>query len=165
MKIIFVCAGNMGRSPLGEALAKRRLAEALGTTAADLPQRGVEITSGGLLVPDGWKVSSRTVAVAAEVGLDIDGQLSHRITAAELEAADAVFCMDESNLGGVRELAPSAPAELLGSDEIPDPRFGDQDFFRSVRGQIDECIQARLPALLSAIETSQASPRPGPEAG
>lgn len=161
MKVIFVCAGNMGRSPLGEALAQMRLAEALGTTAADLPALGVDITSGGLVVPDGWPVSPRTIAVAAEVGLDLAGKFSHRVTAPELEAADVVYCMDESNLAGVRELAPAVRSELLGNNEIPDPRFEDQDFFRRVRDEIDECIKARLPALLAAVGKG----RPGSAAG
>ena len=57
--IVFVCTGNTCRSPLAEALCKARLAERLGCTAADLPERGFHIFSAGLAAMTGGRPRRR----------------------------------------------------------------------------------------------------------
>src|SRR5207245_9226247 len=47
-EIVFVCTGNTCRSPLAEALCKKRLAERLGCAPPDLPRHGFAVQSAGL---------------------------------------------------------------------------------------------------------------------
>ncbi len=150
LTILFLCTGNIGRSPLAAGLARHRLAEALGLQAPDLERRGIRVWSAGTLAPEGMAASPRSVAVAAERGVDVGDHMSTRLTSAMALAADRIFCMDTEQLAQVAALGAGDRAELLdpeGSD-IPDPRGRDLDFYRVVRERIEAALEARLPEIL-----------------
>lgn len=90
MKILAVCLGNICRSPLAEGLLRRE------AEARDL---GWEIASGGTAgYHTGNPPDPRSIAVAREHGLDISGQRSHHVSAADLEYYDLVLGMDRQNV-------------------------------------------------------------------
>ena len=70
--VLFLCTGNIGRSPLAAALARHKMARALGTEGPSLEETGIFVLSAGTLAPEGMTASPRGVAVAAEHGVDLD---------------------------------------------------------------------------------------------
>ena len=62
--IVFVCTGNTCRSPMAEALFKKRLADRLGCTVDELPARGFSVLSAGLAAMMGAEAADEAIAVA-----------------------------------------------------------------------------------------------------
>ena len=129
--ILFVCLGNICRSPLAEA-ALRAEAERAGLA--------VEVDSAGT---GDWHVGSppdnRAQAVALRHGIDISGYRGRQVTAGDFRRFDYVFALDGENLRNLRRVRPSdGTAELrLLMDLVPgregsgvtDPYFGDDAGF------------------------------------
>jgi protein-tyrosine phosphatase len=88
--VLFLCTGNICRSPMAEAMLAHRLA-ALGVPA--------RVTSAGLM-DDGMRPTREALAVMADLGLDTSAHRSRRMTAAMLGQADVVIGMAR---GHVRE--------------------------------------------------------------
>jgi protein-tyrosine-phosphatase len=84
VKVLFVCAGNICRSPFAEGLARRLAAE-----------RGldVEFASAGEIALDGDRCTRDAVAAAREHGVDLTSHRARRLTAAEAAAVDKVVTL------------------------------------------------------------------------
>lgn len=152
-KILFVCMGNICRSPTAEGVMRRMLAE------RRLGER-VAVDSAGT---GGYHIGSapdaRSQAAAAKRGVDLSKLRARQIAPADLEAFDLILTMDETNYADVSALAArhggrARVARLMdyaGGGEVPDPYFGEGDGFERVldavesgcRGLIDE-VAARL---------------------
>lgn len=157
MRLLMVCLGNICRSPLAEGAVRARL------DAAGLDW--VQVDSAGT---GGWHAGEppdrRSVAVAAQAGVDIRHQRARKLAADDYHAFDWLLCADLSVLRDVRGRAPaagSARAALLldwaqtGSDapgpgaEIPDPYTGGPREFAEVWAMIDAAA-ARIVARIAA---------------
>ncbi|HKT77384.1 MAG TPA: low molecular weight protein-tyrosine-phosphatase [Sphingobium sp.] len=129
--ILFVCLGNICRSPLAEAALREEAARA-GLT--------IEVDSAGT---GDWHVGSppdaRAQAVALRHGIDISHYRGRQVTAADFHRFTHVFALDAENLKNLRRLRPSdGKADLrLLMDLVPgregsgvtDPYFGDDAGF------------------------------------
>jgi protein-tyrosine phosphatase len=155
LRILVLCAGNIGRSPLAAAMLRARLADTLGVAESDLEASGATVTSAGTGAPEGHTASGRGVSLATERGLDLTGHRARRLTRSDLELADLVLCMDNEQIAAVAELLPDAVAktELIAPDgvEIPDPHHETDAFFRRVAEEIDAAVSARIPGLVARI--------------
>ena len=126
--VLFVCLGNICRSPLAEGVFRSVLAE-----------RGMEddfvIDSAGM---GDWHAGQapdhRAIAVARANGLDISGQQARAITDRDFERFDLILGMDRKNIRELRGIAPDASRDRIhlfldyagsGAKEVPDPYFGD----------------------------------------
>lgn len=85
-KVVFVCSGNICRSPMGEALLKHAVA----ATDANDPVRKLEICSAGVSTVDGMLPSAHSIEALAKVGIDISG---YRSTAMTQKCADGAFAI------------------------------------------------------------------------
>ena len=92
--VLLLCTGNVGRSPLAEAMARRFLAEALDIGDDELEAHGIHVLSAGTLAPPGVQASARAAAVAEEIGIAIGPHASQRLTGPMVREADVIFCMD-----------------------------------------------------------------------
>lgn len=131
VSVLFVCLGNICRSPLAEA-AFRREAERVGLE--------VEVDSAGT---GDWHVGSppdrRAAAVAAKNGVDISRLRARQVRADDFHRFDHVVALDRANLDHLRRMKPeAAKAELsLLLDHVPgregeavaDPYYGDSEHF------------------------------------
>jgi protein-tyrosine phosphatase len=129
--VLFVCLGNICRSPLAEA-AFRREAERIGLE--------VRIDSAGT---GDWHVGRppdpRAAAVAMKNGVDISSLKARQVTAEDFHLFDHVVALDAENLANLRAIRPAgAAAELsLLLDHVPgregqavaDPYFGRAEHF------------------------------------
>jgi len=144
VSVLFVCLGNICRSPLAEA-ALRAEAEKAGLT--------VEVDSAGT---GDWHVGSppdsRAQAVALRNGIDISGYRGRQVTAADFRRFDHVFALDGENLKNLRRMRPSdGTAELrLLMDLVPgregsgvtDPYFGDEAGFDVTWNDVTQAARA-----------------------
>jgi protein-tyrosine phosphatase len=149
--VVFVCTGNTCRSPLAEALFKKRLADRLGCAAAELPQRGFLVVSAGLSAAPGEPAAPEAVAVAAELGADLSGHASRPAGADLLAQADCLVTMTRSHLAALRERFPQVPLRprlLCGADDLPDPIGGDEAVYRACAGTILTSLDGILAELV-----------------
>jgi protein-tyrosine phosphatase len=156
--ILFVCLGNICRSPTAEGVMRHLLRE------AGLDER-VELESAGT---GSWHVGdppdARATEAAARRGIVLDGA-ARRVTRGDFERFDLVVAMDRENLAELRRLAPDEearakvrllrefdPASAGAPDlDVPDPYYGGPRGFDDVldlveaacRGLLDE-VRARL---------------------
>ena len=105
VSILFVCLGNICRSPLAEG-AFRAEAERLGLD--------VEVDSAGT---GGWHQGeppdSRAIAAARRAGVDISGQRARKVTRADFDRFDHIFALDADNLADLEALRPAGSRAQL----------------------------------------------------
>jgi protein-tyrosine phosphatase len=147
-RVLFVCAGNICRSPLAEGIF-RHLADEAGRVGE------FEIDSAGT---GGWhqgeRPDRRSIAVAAGHGIDISAQRARRIEPSDFSQFDLILAMDQDNLKNLRKTAPADTlgklhlfnALALGSNKnIPDPYYGDREDFEAVYTMLLAGCSALLP--------------------
>ena len=141
--VVFVCHGNICRSPFAAELARR---------AAGARWR---IDSAGVLPVEDRPAPAEARAVAAEFGLDLAAHRSRHLDP-ELAAADLLVVFDQKNALALDQRYPDTATrtvklgELLDDgDDILDPLGGDRATFRAVYDRIAAAV-ARLAAAMSA---------------
>ena len=162
--VVFVCFGNIMRSPMAEALFRQAAREAHLTD--------VEAFSAGLHAIPGREAHPWALSAAAEMGLPLTGHRARRLTAEIVSRADVVFAMDLQNKAELLASYPEARQKLLllsafapgkaRDREIPDPYFGNLDTTRRCYGMLQACIR-NLAAALVALRTTQVPPKASPE--
>ena len=147
MRVLFVCLGNICRSPTAEGVLRHKLCE------AGL-QAHVEVDSAGT---GDWHVGKaadlRTRQAAQQRGYDLSALHGRQVQAADFNAFDLILAMDTSNLRDLQQLRPgNATAELdlflrryqLQLDEVPDPYYGGADGFEQVLDLIEQACEGLL---------------------
>jgi protein-tyrosine-phosphatase/predicted ATP-grasp superfamily ATP-dependent carboligase len=101
--VLFLCLGNLCRSPFAEVAAAQRLA-------------GVRVASAGFLSHDGRPSPPHVVQTAHSLGVDLSAARARRVTATQVEQADLIVCMDVSHLQRMASEFPQAMGKttLLG---------------------------------------------------
>jgi len=142
--ILFVCLGNICRSPLAEGIF-RSMAQSTGLDELRIDSAGTGSWH------EGNPPDPRSIAVAAENGVDIKGQRARTIRPADFERFDLIVAMDRSN---VRNLLAAAPPSghhrihhfmtlaLNRPVDIPDPYTGGTDGFETVYRMLQEASEA-----------------------
>jgi protein-tyrosine phosphatase len=153
MRLLFVCLGNICRSPTAEGVMRHLLAaEGLGDA--------VEIESAGT---GDWHVGhspdERSAGAAAGRGIELSGQ-ARQVVAADFEAFDLILAMDRSNHDDLLALAPDEDARervrllreydpeavAAGELEVPDPYYGGADGFEDVLDLVTRACMGLLEA-------------------
>ena len=150
-RILFVCTGNTCRSPLAQALCSKLLAERLGCTPEELPQRGFVVQSAGLAAMIGGEAAAEAVTVARELGADLSSHRSQPLSRELLEQADFLFAMTRSHLQMLLDidLPGTAVPRLLSAagDDIPDPIGSPAEVYRDCARQMLRHLEEVLPEL------------------
>ena len=134
-KILFLCYGNICRSPLAAALAGQRL-------------RGVDIESAGFHHQDGRSCPEKIQRIGNSFGVDLSGHRSRRVTAELLANADLVIAMDKENLNCLGSELPEALEQttLLGlfgnppALAIADPYLADEAITHRICEQVRSSV-------------------------
>jgi protein-tyrosine phosphatase len=147
MKVLFVCLGNICRSPTAEGVFRHKV------RAAGLEDR-IEIDSAGT---GDWHVGkapdARTRAAALRRGYDLSGLRARQVSVADFSRYDLVLAMDNANLRDLKRLrGSSGQAELdlflrryeLELDEVPDPYYGGEDGFEQVLDLVERACDGLL---------------------
>ena len=145
--MLFVCTGNLCRSPFAEHLFRREAAGA-GLRA--------EAESAGTFTVVGERVPEVGVEVGREFGVDLSSHLARLLDAPLLRRADLALGMTRAHQEELRALRESSGAKgrlrLLGefdggSEEIPDPYGLEPDAFRETYARIEACVRALVERL------------------
>ncbi|MBB4641587.1 low molecular weight protein-tyrosine-phosphatase [Rhizorhapis suberifaciens] len=148
--ILFVCLGNICRSPLAEA-ALRQAAEAHGLDI------GVDSAGTG-----DWHVGQppdhRAQAVARQNGADIAGYRGRQVKLSDFLEFTHIVAMDSENMANLQSIKPSDATARLSllldhvigreGDSVADPYFGGEEGFRATWAD----VTAGVEALLKTIE-------------
>jgi protein-tyrosine phosphatase len=147
--ILFVCLGNICRSPLAEAAMRDAAARA----GID-----VEVDSAGT---GEWHAGNapdpRSVAEAAKHGVDISGYKARRVRGEDFRRFDYVLALDPQNLRDLRAVAPGDTRAVLAlvldfvpgraGQGVPDPYYGDAADFEAVWRDVSAAAEALVGVL------------------
>jgi protein-tyrosine phosphatase len=135
IKILFVCMGNICRSPTADGVFRHRL-------AADGLDDRVQVDSAGT---HGWHVGNppdpRSVSAARARGIDISDVRSRKVRPADFTEFDYVLAMDQDNLDDMGPSAAQGTARVhlflefashMGETDVPDPYYGGDHGFDHV---------------------------------
>jgi protein-tyrosine phosphatase len=149
--ILFVCTGNTCRSPMAEGLCKKLLAERLGCTPAQLPERGFVVLSAGVSAMMGGSASAEAIDAARQRGVDLEGHRSQPLTGDLLAQADYVFALTQGHLDVLPSRFPVPLGQVgllaLNGGDIDDPIGFEAAVYTQCADQIEACLRERVPAL------------------
>jgi protein-tyrosine phosphatase len=151
-RILFVCLGNICRSPMAEGVF-RQVAEEEGVL--DL----FDIDSAGM---GHWHVGQapdrRAQAAARSRGIDISNQTARQVRRSDFADFDLVLAMDGSNVADLTQIAPKDArhkirrfldyAPQVGTRDVPDPFFGGREGFDEALDLIEAAARGLLADLL-----------------
>ncbi len=143
--ILFVCTGNVCRSPMAEGLFQHAVRD----------RKDFRVLSAGVGAIEGQPPSIHAVRALRELGIDIAGVRSHGLTRELVEQADYVFGMTHSHVDSINALFPQAVEKtflLREFDEtlddyekdIGDPIGGSYETYAYCRDQIEQGILSML---------------------
>lgn len=144
LSVLFVCLGNICRSPMAEGAFR---------AAAARHALDCEVDSAGTASYHiGSQPDLRAIAIARANGVEIADQSARQIERNDFFRFTHIFAMDEANLAGIKAQAPRdgtarvalLTAALQGKQAKPiaDPYYGDDALFASVWDEVSEAAEA-----------------------
>ena len=122
VKILFVCLGNICRSPMAEGLFKKLL--------ADKNITDINCSSAGLFAMTGDEVTPNSVKACERFGVDISSHRARRITSFVLDETDKFVCMTFDHAASLSLYVDPDKVLVLGGG-IPDPYGGSLEDYRA----------------------------------
>jgi len=148
VSILFVCMGNICRSPTAEGVFRKLVED------AELGERIHTDSAGTHAYHTGESPDHRAQAAAERRGFSLKGIRARRVSDTDFESFDYIVAMDDANLATLREWA---PAELHGKlslmlqhsavqreRDVPDPYYGGAGGFERVLDLVEEASAALL---------------------
>lgn len=148
--VLFVCTGNICRSPTADGVLRRLVAE-------DGLEGRINVDSAGT---GHWHAGDppdpRAIAAAARRGTDLSPLRARVVVPDDLDRFDLVLAMDNGHLAALRRLARTAEQRqkielFLGTHEVPDPYYGDATDFAHVLDLCEAGCQALMPRLKALL--------------
>ena len=150
MRILFVCLGNICRSPTAEGVVRHLSAHAQ-------PPRHWQLDSAGTADYHlGAAPDPRTQRAALKRGVDLSGLRARQVVAEDFQRFDLILAMDRSNLDDLNSIRPRAAtattrlfldfAPACGLVDVPDPYFGGKAGFETVLNLCEDAGRGLLVA-------------------
>ena len=155
IRVLFVCTGNICRSPTAESVFKHYVAQ------AGLGDRILSDSAGTHDYHTGEAPDPRAQEAARRRGYDLSALRARQVTRSDFSEFDYVLAMDEVNLQLLQRLCPPQYAPKLklymefGADtparEVPDPYYGGAQGFERVLDMVEQAAQGLLRQLRDRI--------------
>ncbi len=135
--IIFVCLGNICRSPIAQGVAQKYIKE---------NNLDILIQSAGT---GSWHVGENpcenSIKVCKQHNIDISKQVARQVKKEDFKKFDLVIGLDESNISNLKKLGCNNPLKLVffgyNNEDVPDPYFFDGfKGFDKVYSMIETCV-------------------------
>jgi protein-tyrosine phosphatase len=146
MKVLFVCTGNICRSPTAEGVLKEMA-----------HQHGVDLQVESRGTHDyhvGEPPDDRAQDHAKRRGYDLSAQRAKHVSKRDFEEFDLVLAMDRGHLRMLQRLCPPQHARkvrlLLAEADVPDPYYGGPEGFE----QVLDLVEAACRGLLGEMRAS-----------
>jgi protein-tyrosine phosphatase len=156
VRVLFVCLGNICRSPTAEAVFRQHV------RAAGLEQRVLIDSAGTSDYHAGYPPDQRACAAAGKRGYDMEGLRARQVSVEDFHQFHYLLAMDRTNLSDLKRLAPREHAHkarlfmefsaAYRGREVPDPYYGGAQGFERVLDMLEDAarglladIEGRLP--------------------
>jgi len=146
-QVLFVCMGNICRSPTAHAVFREQVRE------RGLAEQFVVDSAGTHDYHSGKKPDRRTIETAAEQGLDMADLRARQVQQQDFERFDYVIAMDGQNLSALQNCCPEAYLSRLSllldwtddwGAEVPDPYYGGDEGFTHVLEMVTSACRCLL---------------------
>jgi protein-tyrosine phosphatase len=149
IRILFVCTGNICRSPTAEAVFR---------TMAEREGLGDQIEAESAGTGD-WHVGeapdTRARAAAAARGYDLEPLRASQVSAADFERFDLIIAMDRSHLRALERLRPEharGRVRLFLDRDVPDPYYGEAPNFEETLDLIEDGARRLLLEMIRELK-------------
>jgi len=148
VSVLFVCLGNICRSPAAQGILEKRIND------AGLHKQIRVDSCGTAAFNVGKPPDARSQSASARAGYDISAQVARQICDEDYEQFDYIIAMDRINLTNVEAWAPKDYAGELnlfmhyckngGNTQIPDPYYKEADAFDGVIASLEKAADGLL---------------------
>jgi protein-tyrosine phosphatase len=155
VSVLFVCMGNICRSPTAEGMFRKHVAD------AGLSERIHVESAGTHAYHAGAPPDRRAQEAAARRGITLTHIRARRISDEDFESFDYIFAMDKDNLDELLERAPGGHRDkvrlfldFVGTGrtaEVPDPYYGGASGFELVLDLVEQASQRLLQRISSGL--------------
>jgi len=147
VKVLFVCLGNICRSPTAHAVFRQKVID---------KQLTVEMESAGTSAcHEGSKPDSRSIAAGNKRGYDFSKIVSRKVKPNDFREYDLILAMDKENLKNLRKICPDAFSHkvklmleysqiFMEYEEVPDPYYGGGAGFELVLDMIEDASEGLI---------------------
>lgn len=125
MKIVFVCTGNICRSPMAEYILKSKV-------------KDVEVSSCGVSTFNDLSISKNALEALSELGIDAKDHKSKLINQEIIDNADYIFTMTGFHKTMIESFLDIKKGNVftLSDSDVADPYGGDLDVYRNCRDEL-----------------------------
>ena len=147
VKVLFVCMGNICRSPTAEGVFQHKVAE------ADMHDRIAIDSAGTHAYHVGNPPDPRAQEAARKRNIDLSGQRARRVSPEDFEVFDYVIAMDESNRDDLLSICPTGFEDRVHlflnfseseQTDVPDPYYGQGRGFEIVLNLVEDAADGLL---------------------
>lgn len=130
--VLFVCTGNICRSPLAEAVMRHKIT-----------QNGLDVICDSAGTHDyhvGERPDPRTLEIARQYGVGTEGIVARQVKTPDFGDFDLILAMDSEHLRHLQRICPpsyQAKIQLFDAEDIPDPYYGDFSGFEDVYRRVE----------------------------
>ncbi|MDO6595071.1 low molecular weight protein-tyrosine-phosphatase [Neptuniibacter sp. 1_MG-2023] len=146
-KVLFVCLGNICRSPTADGVFKQLV------STQRLHNKIYVDSAGTAAYHIGNPPDSRSIAAAKQRGYDLSSLRARQVISADFDEFDYVLAMDNENLSNLKSICPEGAKAYVGLfldftglpvDEVPDPYYGGEGGFEYVLDLIESASAGLL---------------------